>query len=152
MRGMSETAKAEYKAKCSAIKVIVYDLEKMSEELTKQLNENPDFAGNKYEVREKRLALVVGQDMITDTECAYYVNIADGVQMDVYKAKEEIKKEDGTICWSVSMFPACTVTLLPKHFEDYKVEETTLDLFMGDRFIYNGRVVGNMDSLLHNLK
>ncbi len=152
MRDMSEADKATYQKKCSAIKVIVYDLAKMSKELTKQLNANPDFAGKNFEVREKKLALIVGQDMIADPECCFYANIANGVAMDVYEEKTEIKKPDGNTSWSIPMFPSCTVTLMPEHFKEFISEETTLDLFMGDRFIYNARVVGNIDYLISKLK
>lgn len=151
MREMSETEKLSYKTKCSAIEVTVYDLEKVTEELNKQLGSLPQHKDQKFQLRDKKLALVNGQDIITDTECCFYADLSEGLALDVYRADEKVIK-DGKEVTKWAMFPTCTVTLTLEQLEPYIKEKTTLDLFMGDRFIYNHRIVGNIDFMISNFK
>lgn len=152
MRGMPQKEKDNYKAKCQAINVIVYDMNKLVIDLTKQLNEMPEHKGKEFQVKDSKLARIVGQDMITDTEACYYENITEGFMVDVYRKSEEKIGEDGKKTTSVFMFPTVTVTLTESDLKEYIKEETTLDVFMADRFIYNQRIVGNIDFMISNFK
>jgi len=150
---MSEANKANYKSKCQKIKVVVYDMDKVVADLTKQLNEMPEHKDKEFQLRDNKLARVVGQDMITDNECCYYDKIDKGFELDVYrKSKEKVDPETGKKTTSFYMYPTCTVTLSESDLKEYIKEETTLDVFMGSRFIYNQRIVGNIDFMISNIK
>lgn len=151
MRGFTQTEKDEYKTKCQAINVIVYDMDKLVIDLTKQLNEMPEHKDKEFQVKDKTLARIVGQDMISDDEACFYEKIAEGFKVDVYqKSEEKIDEKTGNKKTSVYMFPTVTVTLTAEDLNDYVKEETTLDKFMGSRFIYNKRIVGNIDFMISN--
>ena len=153
MRGMSSKNKELYSEKCSKIKVTVYDMDKVSKQITKQLNELPEHKGKEFKVGDNKLALVNGQDMITDDECAYFNNIEKGVELDVYrKGEEKIDPKTGNKTQSMYMFPTCTITLTLDNLKNFIKEESNLKAFMGSRFIYNARVVGNIDNMINNFK
>lgn len=153
MRGMPQAKKDEYKKKCQAIKVVVYDMDKLVIDLTKQLNKMPEHEGKEFQVKDSKLARIVGQDMISDTEACFYQNITEGFQMDVYrKSEEKIDEETGKKSTSFYVFPTCVITLSEEDLSEYVKEETTLDVFMADRFIYNQRIVGNIDFMISNFK
>lgn len=152
MRGMSDKQKSLYTEKCDKINVIVYDMEKLSIDLTKQLNEVDEYKGKNFEVKDKHLARVLGQDIITDNECCFYNDIEKGFKIDVYQKGVEKTDENGKKSTSIFMFPTCTITLTESDLRGYVKEETKLTKFMGDRFIYNQRVVSNIDFMINNFK
>jgi len=152
MRDMSPTDTAQYETECNAIKVIPYDMAKLSEDLTKQLNQMPEHKGKLFEVKDKKLARVITQDMITDDEACFYVNIDKGFKIDVYQKGVEKTDENGKTSTPIYMYPTCTITLSEEDLKEYSKEETTLKEFMGDRFIYNKRMVGNIDFMISKFR
>lgn len=154
MRGMSQNETDRLTTLAQSVKVLVVDMSKASAVISKQLQEmGGGYEGKEYEYREKTLAIIVGTTFVTDDECCFYEGADEGIKLDVYRKGEDKFDENGNKTGSsVFMFPTGTVTMTLEDLEAYKKEETTLDVFCGDRFLYNKRCVGNFTFMLDYIK
>lgn len=133
------------------IEVSEIDVEKLSADVTKNLQSNPKFKGEKYDLRTK-LALIDGVTLATDNEACFYVDTHKGMDLDVYRASKEIVNDDGSTGRSISMFPTCGITIELPDLMKYIKRKTNLAEFMGGRFQYNPRIIANTRDLLEYIE
>ena len=135
------------------IMVEVVNTESLSNEVNKQLQENEQFKGNDYELKEN-IALVKsksGKIIMTDSEACFYDNFDTPVKIDIYRKSIKEKDEDGNGVTKVFMFPACQGEFTYDNLKSHVSNKTNLAEFMGDRFQYNPRLIDNLNNLMQHI-
>jgi hypothetical protein len=139
------------------IKVIPFNMDALNKDIDDSVKENIKKAGdssfapkiepNEFFVVRGYMGVIKGTNILIDRECVG--EVSDKPSLDVYsETRDEFGKTK-----SFGIFPRFTSrTSLDELVKDYGQHEVSLDVFMGDRFAYNGRIVSNIHGIIKELK
>ena len=139
------------------IKIIPLDMDALNADIDLSVKDNVKLAGessfapkiepNEFFVVRGHMGVIKGTNILIDRECVG--EVSDKPSLDVYsETRDELGKTK-----SFGIFPRFTSrTSLDELVKDYGQDEVSLDVFMADRFAYNGRVVSNIHGIIKELK
>ncbi len=141
-----------------SIIVIPLNMDKLNEDLDIQIKKEiekasgstfaPKLEPNEFFHINDTWCVIKDTTVLVDKECVGEVVENNMVNLAIYS---EIRKPDGKRSWGI-MPRFNGKQKLDEMLKDYALPETTLDLFMGDRFAYNGRVLNNMYEIYDEVK
>lgn len=138
METKNETLNAE------TLMVLPINMKKFSADISESLQKDEKNKGKKFEIRGSLAFIADGKDTIMlDDECCFYDEKDAVFPFEVHKAKEPVKEEGGKTTYTISIFPAYEIEVSRKELLAFCDKPVTLKEFMGSRFRYNPRIMGN---------
>lgn len=108
----------------------------------------PKLESNEFFHVNDKWCVIKDTNVLIDKECVGEVVKHNTIELAIYS---EVRQLDGKKSWGI--MPRFKGTQkLDELLKDYAMPETTLDLFMGDRFAYNSRVLNNMYEIYAEVK
>ena len=152
------TDKEKYSKLVAGIKVIPLNMDAINADIDKNIKDEAKKAGtssfaprikpDEYFKIKGKFGVILGTNILVDDECIGEC-IESHASMDVYS---ETRDENGKVT-SWGMFPrfTCKQTLADL-LKEFAMPEIGLEEFMGNRFAYNGRIIGNINEIVAEYK
>ena len=153
--GLSSSQELEMNLTCSKIKVQVIDTDKLCDVLSRtakaQLPKLKDFELQISGYSKLALYENGKKSIIFDTDLAGQFD-KNGFDIELRRAPIKVIKEDGVESSQHFLFPVGSFELSKDELKKYIKEEVSLKDFMGERFVYNSRIVDNTEGFIEFTK
>lgn len=143
---VTQKSKNELKKAFKSVVIIPFDKEKLDRFLDGYYKEKYPYEPGESFATRRPVGYIKGTNLIVDPECIGSRIRTQSILIEVYG---ECKIENGV---QSDIFPRYTYVMpLTDLISNYGLPETSMQVFMADRFAYNDRIEANMRIILREI-